>query len=135
MVPSPPTNLLCRNLGDGSVELQFDASAGAVSYNIYMSTTIGGTYNKINFAAVTDTKSRVPNLRFGATVFFKVTAVNGDGESAMSTVAQDAVCSPGVCTLQFTGMVGDTIPVGAMFTAPVNGRLVSFVVTTEGICA
>ena len=135
MVPSSPANLLSRNMGDGSVELSWDAVVGATSYSIYMSTTVGGTFNQVNLVAVTDTKIRVPNITFGATVYFKVTAVNGDGESVKSSLAEDAVCSPGVCTLQFTGMVRDTIPVGAMFTAPVNGRLVSFIVTTEGICA
>ena len=133
-VPAAPTGLLSRNVGNASVELSFTASAGAVSYNIYLATSLAGTYAKINNAPITSTTVRLPNFKFGLTVYFKVTAVNADGESAQSAVSQDAVCNQGVTTLQFTGLVGDVIPIGAMFTALLGTRLVSFVTTTAGVC-
>ena len=134
-VPSAPSGVLARNVGNGSVELSFNSSVGALSYNIYLATSLAGTYTKINNAPITTTTVRLPNFKFGVTVFFKVSAVNTDGESAQSDAAQDAVCSPGVVTLQFTGLVGDIIPAGAVFTAMVGTKLVSFVTTTEGQCA
>lgn len=134
-IPSAPLNLLSRNVGNEAIELSWDASVGAVSYNIYICTTSGGTFNKANLTAITDTKTSLPNIKFGTRVYFKVTAVNGDGESSLSDLANDATCSIGTVTLLFQGLVGDKIPVGAMFTSRVNNRLVSFVITTEGLCA
>ena len=134
-VPAAPQNLLARNVGNGSVELQFSASVGAVSYNVYLSITLAGTYVKINNAPIFSSPVRLPNIKFGTTVYFKVTAVNADGESAQSSASQDAVCQQGVVTLQFEGLVGDVIPVGAMFTAKVGTRLVSFITTSAGTCA
>ena len=134
-VPSAPTGLLSRSVGNGSVELQFNPVIGAVSYNIYLATSLAGTYTKINNAPILSTTVRLPNFKFGTTVYFKVTAVNTDGESAKSDASQDATCSQGVVTLQFESLVGDVIPAGAMFTAKVGTRLVSFVTTTSGTCA
>ena len=134
-VPSAPLNPLARNVGNGSVELQFSAVAGALYYNIYLSTTLAGTYTKINNSEITTTTVRLPNFKFGITVFFKVTAVNADGESAKSAAAQDATCGQGVTILEFTGLVGDQIPLGATFAAKVGTRLVSFVTAESGTCA
>ena len=82
---------------------------------------------------IMDSKVRLPNITYGLTVYIKVTAENEVGESDKSGLAQDAVCSPGVVTLLFTGMVGDKIPAGSMFTNRVNTKLVSFVTLTEGL--
>ena len=131
-VPAAPQNLLSRNVGNGSVELSWTASGGAVSYNIYLAIALAGTYTKINNAPILATTVRLPNFKFGITVYLKVTAVNADGESAQSAVSQDATCSQGIVTLQFEGLLGDMIPAGAMFTAKVGSRLVSFVTTTAG---
>ena len=134
-IPSAPSGLLSRNVGNECVELSWDSSVGADSYNVYISTSSGGTFTKANLTAITVTKVSLPNIKFGTTVYFKVTAVNVDGESALSSLANDATCSVGSVTLHFQGLVGDKIPVGAMFTSRVNNRLVSFVTTTEGTCA
>lgn len=133
-IPASPTGVLCRNVGNGSLEVSWSASAGATSYNVYLSTSLAGTYNKANIGTITETKTRLPNIKFGLTVYIKVTAVNADGESALSAAAEDALCSPGVTTLQFTGNVGDQIPAGAMFTAKVGAALVSFITLSSGIC-
>jgi hypothetical protein len=133
--PNAPANLLSRNVGNGSLELQWDASIGAVSYNVYLSIAADGTFNKANLAPITDTKTVLRNIRFGLTVYIKVTAVNAaDEESVQSDMAEDAVCSPGVVTLQFEGVTGDQIPAGAVFAAKVNEKLVAFITTTAGVC-
>jgi hypothetical protein len=119
----------------GAAATAYLAPSTADSYNVYLSTSLAGTYSKANIAPITDTKVRLSNIKFGLTVYIKVTAVNSDGEGAQSAAAQDAVCSPGVTTLQFEGLVGDQIPAGAMFTAKVGTRLVSFVTLASGICA
>ena len=134
-IPAAPLNPLSRNVGNGAVELAWDASAGALSYNVYISTASGGPFVRANRATISDTKVRLPNLRFGITAYFKVTAVNADGESAQSSLAEDATCAQGVTTLQFDGLVGDQIPAGAVFAAMVGTKLVAFRTTTGGTCA
>lgn len=133
-IPAVPANVMCRNVGNGSVEVAWD-DVYAEWYNVYMSLTSDGIFKKINLSGIYDTKVRLPNIKFGTTVYIKVTAENEVEESDKSELAQDAVCSQGITILQFTGMVGDKIPVGALFSNRVNTKLVSFVATTEGICS
>jgi hypothetical protein len=134
--PAAPTNALSMNKGNGSCEIQWSASVNAVSYNVYLATSLTGTYRKANLKPILGTVTRLPNLKFGLTVFFKVTAVNAAGEeSALSTVAEDATCSAGTVILQFTGLIGDVIPAGAIFTARVGQALVSFRTLTTGTVA
>ena len=132
--PAAPQNVLARNVGNGSVEIQWDQAAGAVSYNIYLSaTSSSGPFYKANWAPIIGAVTRLPNLRFGLRVYCRVTAINAAGEeSVQSATALDAVCGPGVVTLTFEGLVGDKIPAGAIFTAKVGAALVSFVTTTSG---
>jgi hypothetical protein len=78
--PAAPTNALSMNKGNGSCEIQWSASVNAVSYNVYLATSLTGTYRKANLKPILGTVTRLPNLKFGLTVFFKVTAVNAAGE-------------------------------------------------------
>lgn len=133
--PAAPTNVLCRSVGNGSLEIQFSPSAGAASYNVYLATAPSGPFNKANLAPVLGTVTRLPNIKFGLTVYVKVTAVNAGGEeSAQSATAQDAICNPGTCTLQFESIPGDLIPVGATYMARVGTRAISFITLTSGTC-
>ena len=135
-VPAVPSGLMSRNVGNGSVECQWSPSAGASSYNVYLGTASGGPFAKVNLAPIRATTMRIPNIRLGLTVFVKVSAVNASGESAQSSLALDATCSPGTTTLRFEGLAGDTIPAGALFVAKVaSGKLVSFVTQASGVCA
>ena len=135
MAPTPPQNVMSRNVGNGVVEIQFSPAVGAVSYNVYIATSLAGTYRKANLSPVLWTTTKLPNIPFGLTVYLKVTAVNvGGEESALSTAALDAVCLPGVVTLRFEDIVGARIPVGAVYAVRMGAAQVSFVTTTAGIC-
>ncbi|WP_068775255.1 fibronectin type III domain-containing protein [Paenibacillus sp. FJAT-26967] len=71
--------------GDTKVNLAWNASANAVSYNVKRSTTAGGPYATIGTAAAsayTDT-----NVVNGTTYYYVVTAVNASGESLPSNEA------------------------------------------------
>ena len=133
-IPAAPTNLLSRNVGNGSVELEWSASVGAISYNLYLSTSQGGSFIKANLFPITDTKAILFNFVFGTKVYFKATAVNAVGESAQSALARDAKCGNGTTTLLFKSLVGDQILAGAVFTAQVGARLVAFQTLAAGIC-
>ena len=86
-VPAAPTGLTATG-ADTQVALSWTASVGAVSYNIYRSTTSGGEVKIATTPATITTTSAIDTgLTNGTTYYYKVTAVNSAGESARSTEA------------------------------------------------
>ncbi len=65
------------------VRLNWTASLGATSYNVFYSTGSGGPYT--TFGSVAGTTAYVTGLTAGTPYYFVVTAVNGIGESAASS--------------------------------------------------
>jgi hypothetical protein len=77
--------------GDGtiqtySVNLYWNASTDVSGYNVYRSTSSGGTYAKINSALDASTAYTDSGVTSGATYYYEATAVNSSGqESGLST--------------------------------------------------
>ena len=134
---SAPQNVLTRNVGNGSMDVQWDAPATGVPgwYEVWISTSADGTYVR----AVSKCRlkwARVPALKFGSTVYTKVRAVDKAGVAgAWSAVARDASCVAAVMDLVCAGLVGDVVPDNAVFAALQNGALVAFKVPTGGTLA
>lgn len=78
-----PTGLAATP-GNASVTLTWNASTGATSYNMYRSTSSGGTYSKINGSAITSTTYTDTTAVNGTTYWYKVTSVDAGGESSES---------------------------------------------------
>lgn len=134
MALGPPLNPLSRNVGNGVLEVQWDAPAVGTpdTYEVWIATALAGPYVKANTEEVSATWYRVRNLPFGNTIYTKVRALDSAGVAGdWSAVAQDATCSKAVTILRFTGPLGDVIPKGAMFAALVGGTLVA-VKTLDG---
>ena len=83
--PAAPEDLEATP-GDGRVDLTWEASAGAVSYTLYSSTTEGGPYAEVQ-AGLTTTSYTHLNLTNGTEYFYVVRAVNTGGSSADSDEA------------------------------------------------
>ena len=84
--PAPPTNLTA-NPGNGQVSLAWNASSGALSYNVYWSTSSGvTTANGTKVTGVTSPYLHT-GLTNGTTYYYIVTAVNTYGESGASNQA------------------------------------------------
>jgi fibronectin type 3 domain-containing protein len=81
--PAAPTSLNAA-ASNAQVTLTWTASTGATSYNLYRATTAGGEGTTPLVTGLTGTTFTNTGLSNGTTYFYKVTAVNGAGESPPS---------------------------------------------------
>jgi fibronectin type 3 domain-containing protein len=103
--PAAPTNLMAAP-GNRKVDLSWTGSAGATSYTLKRSTTMGTGYTAIqtNIAATTATDSTAAN---GTQYFYLVSASNGSGESPDSNEATATPTVPAPGSFGATG--GDAV--------------------------
>ena len=99
--PAAPTGLTAAG-GIGKINLSWNASPTATSYNVKRSTTSGGPYSLIA-NNVTGTSFTDSTVTAGTTYFYVVSAVNPQGESPNSNQASAAPIAPGTGT----GLQGD----------------------------
>jgi len=124
-----PSNVLVANLANGcQVFVEWDAPVGTPQgYYVYMcKTSETGTYNKVNFTAVTETKYIIPNLNLDNEVFVKVSAVDENGdETVLSSAGDDAEIASSVpVTLSIEARLNDVISENAYFLATVDGGVI-----------
>jgi len=91
--PPAPTSLTAAP-GNAEVTLNWQAAAGAVSYNIYRSTTSGGQGDTPIATGITLLTFKNTGLTNGTTYFFKVAAVNANGTGAKSNEASSKPLAP-----------------------------------------
>jgi len=85
--PATPANLKATAAGISSINIDWTAVTDATNYNVYRAITADGTYSKL--AEIT-TESAIyvdTELQANTTYYYKVTAVNSEGESDRSAVA------------------------------------------------
>ena len=80
---NPPSGLGVTSYTTNSISLSWNPVSGATGYNIYRSFTPSGTYMKVNTTPVSST-SYTDNGLDTATYYYKVSAVKGSEESALS---------------------------------------------------
>ena len=106
-VPPAPTGLTATP-GNAQVQLTWNASAGATSYNVKRSTTNGGPYSNVA-TGVTATSYTNTGLTNGTPYYSVVTAVNAGGESPVSNQAS-ATPQAQTGTVTVTPVVATTSP-------------------------
>jgi len=91
--PPPPTGVTATP-GNGQVTISWSSAAGATSYNLYWSLTLG--VNKTNGTKIPNVTSPYVHLGLtsGTTYYYVVTAVNSYGESGESA-QQSAILTSG----------------------------------------
>jgi len=97
--PAAPTNLVASTPADNTIQLDWDAVAGATSYNVLRSTTAGGPYTLI--ATVATNTFTDSGLTAGQTFFYVVQAVDNTQDGCISGSSNEAsatVTGGGTCT-------------------------------------
>jgi hypothetical protein len=115
-VPSAPTNLTA-SAGNAQVTLNWNASSGATSYNVYRGTASNAENATPIYTGVTTLNKTDTTVTNGTTYFYKVKAVNASGTSAYSN--EPAGVTPSVGGTETVG--GGTIGSPAVGPAPSFG--------------
>lgn len=94
-LPSAPGATTATDLLDGSARITWSASTGATSYRIHRrDVTAGQTHFARESTVISGTSATAAMLRSGHTYEFRVTAVNGAGESQPSPTRSVTVSVP-----------------------------------------
>ena len=81
--PDAPTGLTATSSSTSSIAVNWNSVADADSYKLYSSTTEDGFYSEVYAGTALSTTNT--GLASGSTYYYKVTAINSDGESVKST--------------------------------------------------
>jgi fibronectin type 3 domain-containing protein len=100
--PAAPTGL-AATAGNAQVNLAWNASTGATSYNVKRSTSSGGPYTTIS--SPTSTSFVDTTVTNGTKYFYVVSAVNSAGESANSVGVNATPAAPAQTPPTPTGLV------------------------------
>lgn len=84
IVPSTPTNVTATALSSGSIEISWTAATGATSYKIYWGDKSSSAFTDLDGTSST-TSYISEDWPAGTTGYFKISAVNSDGESEKSS--------------------------------------------------
>jgi fibronectin type 3 domain-containing protein len=82
--PIAPTGVSAATISASSISITWTAVSGAVSYNVYRSVSLDGTYEKANNSVIVSNSFLDTGLNAATTYYYKVTAVNAGGESVQS---------------------------------------------------
>lgn len=95
-VPDSVTNVTCRAASRSSVRVSWDASDSATSYEVEYATSESyfDSSSEPHSLTVTDTTAYVTGLETGKEWFFRVRAVNENGNSGWSNVVSTVIGTP-----------------------------------------
>jgi hypothetical protein len=91
--PAVPASLVAQG-GITQIALTWGASSGAASYNVYRGTAPGAEGATAIATGITATTFTDLNLTAGSTFYYKISAVNGLGESGKSSESSATVVQP-----------------------------------------
>lgn len=89
LAPSTPSGLAKTTSSSASITMEWTQVSGATGYDIYRSATSGGTFSRLGSEPTVSSGSTVTYVDSGlsasTTYYYKITALNGAGESAASS--------------------------------------------------
>ncbi len=106
--PPAPTGLTPTVVSSSQINLSWNASTGATSYNVKRATVNGGPYTTIA-PGVTATNYSDTGLSASTTYYYVVSAVNGNGESTNSSQVSATTQSGGSVPSAPTGLTPSVV--------------------------
>lgn len=95
-----PTGVVGTGLSDTSIQISWTATSGALSYEVWQSTSSGGVYSKVG--SPLGTAITIAPLSFSTTYYYKIKAVNATSTSAFSTFGTGTTLAPPNPTITIT---------------------------------
>lgn len=118
--PAAPTGLTATT-GNAQISLNWTASSGATSYNVYRGTSAGGESTTALVTGITASTYTNTGLTNGTAYYYKVTAVNTSGTSSYSNEATATPSAP-VVSVSVSPTTASVQTAGTQqFTASVTG--------------
>jgi hypothetical protein len=93
VIPAAPSGL-AGTAGNGTVSLAWTTAQGASSYNVYEGTSMGNENSAPVQTGLMSARASIVGLQNATSYFFRVTAVNAGGTSAMSNEATATPIAP-----------------------------------------
>ena len=126
--PAAPSGLTAA-AGDGSVALDWadNGESDLAGYNVYRSTSSGGSYGKLNGSLVTSSSYTDGSVTNGTTYYYVVRAVDTSGNESASSNEASATPSGGSTTGTSVALSASSVNNGSNWTASVTAT-----VTTDG---
>jgi alpha-amylase len=110
--PQPPAQVFPQVVSSTAMTVTWTASAGATTYTVYRSLTSAGTYAAIPAGTnLTGTSFADSGLSPGTTYFYKVSAANAAGPSALSSAGSAATLPSSPATVSATATSSSSITV------------------------
>ncbi len=133
-----PLGVTVTATSSASVSLSWTPVSGATSYNLYKSTSLGGTYTLSAIAVAPQISGVVSSLLPQTEYFFKVTSLNGAVESAFSAAVSaktfNTPSAPNVTPGNNTvDLVWNTEPGGLTYDIQRSSDGVSFATVVSGL--
>ncbi|QOV91332.1 PA14 domain-containing protein [Humisphaera borealis] len=123
MPPGAPSGLAATGQPNG-IALDWGDVTGApllAGYNVYRSTTTGGTYTKLNASPVTDSLYIDTSAASGVTYYYRVTAIDSwGGESGTSATVNAVRTTDNVPPAPPTGLAGTGVATGVTLNWSAN---------------
>lgn len=114
-IPKAVTNLVCTVTGRSSVKLTWTGDATAKSYKVEYTTNkqYFDSSNQVSSVTVTSTTAHITGLETGKEWYFRVQAVNDQGETGWSDIVYKVVGAepepPTTWSLTTTAVIGETM--------------------------
>lgn len=114
-----PTEPLAVHVGRGNVFLSWNHATPTLVnyYELYVSTSLSGTYVKLTRGEFLATHGNVQNIPLGRSLYFKLRAIGLNGAiSTFMQVKRGKLYQPTIA-LKVRGISGSTIPADAIFSS------------------
>ncbi|ULO06858.1 S-layer homology domain-containing protein [Paenibacillus sp. 19GGS1-52] len=128
-VPAAPTGLKASAGKSSGITLTWNATAESTGYNIYRSKAGSEDFVLCNTVPVTELSYLDDNLSASTTYSYKVTAVNGAGESVASDVVSATTPTPTVAPIPEPIVVSTTVPTKTPIPSPAVSSTAAPIVT------